>query len=285
MDTSSSGTRLQAGLAAPWPQRHDARNWQILALAALLLYNLTTLDYGAHLAPSLVAIAFALGTQFAFTRWFGQKLDLRSPLITGLSLSLLLRGDSLWVMACGAAAAIASKYLLRVSGAHCWNPAAFGIVAMLLTGHAWVSPGQWGASAWLVALFGMLALAVLTRAARLSTALTFLAAYAAGLLLRAQHLGDPLSIPLHQMESGALLLFAFFMVTDPRTTPRHGLSRALFVIAVAALAHYLAFHEQLRTALYWALFALAPAVPLLDALFAAASRAAAPSLHLTETTR
>ena len=42
-----------------------------------------------------------------------------------------------------------------------------------------------------------------------------------GLLLigRALWLGDPLSIPLHQLQNGALLIFAFFMISDPKTTP------------------------------------------------------------------
>lgn len=274
MNTTAIGN-WRAAAARAWNQRRgDARNWQILALSTLLLYNLATLDYGSRLAPSLTAIAVSLATQTLFTCWSGQKPDPRSPLITGLSLSLLLRGDSLWIMAGGAAAAIVSKFLLRVRGAHCWNPAAFGIVAMLLTGHAWVSPGQWGTSAWVAALFGLLAVAVLSRAGRVSTALLFLAAYGGCLLLRAQHLGDPLTIPLHQMQSGALLLFAFFMVTDPKTTPRGFWPRAAFVLAVACLAHRLAFLHQLRPALYWALFALAPAVPLLDALFDPAPRAA-----------
>ena len=276
----------RAAVAAAWhKQRSDARNWQILALSVLLSYNLATLDYGSHLAPSLVAVAMSLATQTLFTRWRRQTLDLRSPLITGLSLSLLLRGDGLWIMAGGAAAAIASKYLLRVRGRHCWNPACFGIVAMLLTGHAWVSPGQWGTSAWLCALFGLLAVAVLSRAGRVSTALLFLAAFGGSLLLRAERLGDPLTIPLHQMQSGALLLYAFFMITDPKTTPRGFWPRAVFTIAVACLAHRLAFFYQLRPALYWALFALAPAVPLLDALFRPAPRAASRSPMLMETSR
>jgi Na+-transporting NADH:ubiquinone oxidoreductase subunit NqrB len=285
MNTSLNDTRLQTTVAALWRQRHDARNWQILALGTLLLFNLATLDYGAHLLPSLTAVAATLLTQLWFTRRLRLPLDLRSPLITGLSLSLLLRVDGLWVMACGGIAAIASKYLLRLRGAHCWNPAAFGIVAMLLSGHAWVSPGQWGTSAWLAALFGLLALLVLTRAGRASTALLFLATFGACLLLRAWRLGDPPSIPLHQMQSGALLLYAFFMITDPRTTPRQALPRALFAVAVALLAFHLAYHLQLRPALYWALFALAPLVPLLDALSAATLRAAAPSPAPMETVR
>ena len=36
---------------------------------------------------------------------------------------------------------------------------------------------------------------------------------------RSWWLGEPLAIPLHRLENGALLIFAFFMVSDPKTTP------------------------------------------------------------------
>jgi Na+-transporting NADH:ubiquinone oxidoreductase subunit NqrB len=242
--------------------RGDPRNWQIIALGLLLAFNIAALDYGARLLPSLVAIACSVLTQLAFSR--RKRAELRSPLITGLSLSLLLRGDGLWVIAAGAVCAVASKFLLRARGRHFWNPAAFGIVAMLLTGHAWVTPGQWGSSAVLAAFFALLAAGVLSRAARVNTALLFLLAYAALLALRAVKLGDPWTIPFHQMQSGSILLFAFFMVTDPKTTPRRFAGRLLFVVAVAVLAYRLAFIGQIRPALYWALFVLAPAVPALD---------------------
>jgi Na+-transporting NADH:ubiquinone oxidoreductase subunit NqrB len=276
--TASAGTggRFIAAAAATWSsQRREARNWQILALASLLAFNLSRLDYGASVVPSAVAITVCLAVQAVWSKTQALPLDLRSPLITGLSLSLLLRGDALWVMAAGAAAAIASKFILRFRGSHVWNPAAFGIVAMLATGHAWVSPGQWGGSILLVLFFGLLAISVLVHAGRVLTALFFLAAYASLLALRAYRLGDPWTIPAHQLESGALLLFAFFMVTDPRTTPKRFSAQAIFVFAVAILAHYLAFTWQCRPALYWALFALAPATPLLNLLFSSRPRAPA----------
>jgi len=47
----------------------------------------------------------------------------------------------------------------------------------------------------------------------------FIVSYAALLFGRAYWLGDPWSIPLKQLQSGALLLFTFFMISDPKTTP------------------------------------------------------------------
>ena len=113
----------------------------------------------------------------------------------------------------------------------------------------------------LVAFFAIL---VLGAAQRSDIALFFLGAHAALLFARAHWLGDPLAIPLHQLQSGSLLIFAFFMISDPKTTPASRLARFFFALAVAALAHYLAFIMQIRPALYIALIALSPVTPLLN---------------------
>ena len=72
----------------------DARIWQIAALSLLLAWNVTHLTIGASLVPSLVAVVSAIVAQVAAARLATlRSLDLRSPLITGLSLALLLRGE------------------------------------------------------------------------------------------------------------------------------------------------------------------------------------------------
>ena len=91
-------------------------------------------------------------------------------------------------------------------------------------------------------------------------------AHLALLLARAVWLGDPLTIPLHQMMTGSLLVFAFFMITDPRTTPGSRTGRVIFAVAIAAAAHWMAFFEQVRPALYFSLLLAAPLVPILDRL-------------------
>jgi len=246
----------------------DARHFQIVALSTLLAINFAWFDFGARPLYSALAIASALATQIVCSRCFGlPQIDLRSPLITGLSLSLLLRADEPWLPAIAGVIAIASKFLLRIDGKHIWNPAGFAIVVLLLTSHGvWISPGQWGTSLWLGALLVFLAIVVLRAAQRADIALFFLASHAALLFARAYWLGDPLAIPLHQMQSGSLLIFAFFMISDPRTTPDSRLGRLLFAFAVALLAHYLAFFMQMRPALYFALIALSPLTVLLDRL-------------------
>jgi enediyne biosynthesis protein E5 len=64
--------------------------------------------------------------------------------------------------------------------------------------------------------------------------------------------------------NGALLLFAFFMISDPMTTPNRREARIAYaiVVAVGAIAwQYVLFRPN---ALIWSLFLLTPLVPLLD---------------------
>jgi Na+-transporting NADH:ubiquinone oxidoreductase subunit NqrB len=95
----------------------DARHYQIAALCALLVFNLGWLDFGAQPLNSALAIGAALATQALCTYLFAlPRFDPRSPLITGLSLSLLLRADEPWLHAAAAAIAIGSKFVFRIGG-------------------------------------------------------------------------------------------------------------------------------------------------------------------------
>src|SRR5499426_4616685 len=111
----------------------DARHYQIAALSTLLIFNLGWLDFGARPLNSALAIASSLLTQALCSRYYRlPSIDLRSPLITGLSLSLLLRADEPWLHAVAGVIAIASKYVLRVGDKHIFNPAGFAIVVLLV---------------------------------------------------------------------------------------------------------------------------------------------------------
>jgi Na+-transporting NADH:ubiquinone oxidoreductase subunit NqrB len=249
----------------------DARHYQIAALSTLLIFNLGWLDFGARPLNSALAIGSALATQALCSRLFGPPgIDLRSPLITGLSLSLLLRADEPWLHAVAAFIAIGSKFVFRIDGKHIWNPAGFAIVVLLFTSNdVWISPGQWGSAVWFVALLSFLAILVLHAVRRSDMAIFFLGSHAALLFARSFWLGDPLAIPIHQLQSGSLLIFAFFMISDPRTSPDSRLGRFIFAASVALSAHYMAFFMQMRPALYIALIALSPLILLIDKILPA----------------
>lgn len=244
----------------------DPRHFQIAALGGLLTYGVLGLDFDVRWDVALVGVATALAVQALGTRWASlPRFDARSPLISSLSLALLLRTESIGLAALAAAIAIGSKFLLRWGDKHLFNPTNLALVALLLTtDRVWVSPGQWGHWAFFGFLIAALGTLVVQRATRADVTLAFLGAYAALLVARALYLGDPLAIPLHQLKSGALLLFAFFMISDPKTTPDSRAGRIVFAVAVAVFGAWLQFRLWEPNGLLFALAALSPLVVVLD---------------------
>ncbi len=244
----------------------DPRLYQIATLSALVVLGTLLLRFPIGTPQIALSLAAAVVAQAICSRvWLLPTLDVKSALISGLSLSLLLRVDSPWLVAAAAAIAIGSKFLLRWNGKHVFNPTAFGIaVVVACSERAWISPAQWGSGltvAFLVACLGGL---VVNRAARSDVAYAFAATHALILFARAAWLGDPWTIPLHQLQSGSLLLFTFFMISDPKTTPNARIARILFGAMVAAGAAFVAFILQKSGGPIWSLVALSPLVPILD---------------------
>lgn len=250
----------------------DPRHYQIAMLTALLAYGVAALDFEVDPRTAAAILVTALGVQWAGGRLAGlPPFDPKSALISALSLCLLLRTGSLALAAAAAALAIGSKFVIRVRGKHVFNPSNFGLVAMLaLTDRAWVSPGQWGSAALAAFAVACLGGLVVRRAARGDVTWAFLAAWVAIVAGRAAWLGDPVAIPLHQLESGAFLIFAFFMISDPKTTPDSRAGRILFAVLVAAGAAWVQFGLYRPNGMLWALAAAAPLVPLVDRLLPAA---------------
>ncbi len=248
----------------------DARHIQLAALSTLVLLSNIWSDFGSGPLSFAAAAAGTLSAQLLFARLRGEPVEWRSALITAFSLALLLRAPSpLWHLGAGFAA-MTSKFLIRVNGKHIFNPANFAVVAAILLFPApWISPGQWGQVAWVAGLIVVFAALVLGRARRLDIAVAFLLSYAGLLFLRAAYLGDPFEIPLHQLQSGALLIFTGFMITDPRSTADHRAGRIAFAIAVACLAVFLSMKFQLVGSPLFALFFLSPLTPLIDRLLPA----------------
>jgi Na+-translocating ferredoxin:NAD+ oxidoreductase RnfD subunit len=73
-------------------------------------------------------------------------------------------------------------------------------------------------------------------------------------------------VPLHRLQNGALVLFAFFMISDPKTTPDSRAGRILFAFLVAAGAWVVQFRLFRTNGLLWSLALWSLAVPLIDRL-------------------
>jgi Na+-transporting NADH:ubiquinone oxidoreductase subunit NqrB len=244
----------------------DPRWYQIAMLSALLGYGIS-LGFGATWSFVALVIASALATQWICSRlWRLPRFDPLSALISGIGLATLLRTNGLLPAALAAAGAIASKFVLRWRGKHLYNPTNLVLVLMLLLGAGWVSPGQYGQIAFAAMLMVFAGILVVTRASRADVTLSFLGVYAAILFGRSLWLGEPLTIPLHRLESGLLLQFAFNMISDPKTTPDSRAGRVLFGALVAFGAGFVQFKLFRTNGPLWSLAAFTLLVPLIDRL-------------------
>ena len=257
----------------------DARHGQIATLGSLLVYGMARLGFDISVTQALVTVGFAVAAQtvaeqvLAGRAVFGQAPagriapGLKSALISSLSLCLLLRTDTLAMAGLAAVIAVGSKFVLRIGGKHVFNPTNVAIVLlMLVSNDVWVSPGQWGSHAALAFLLASAGLLVVYRATRADVTLAFIVCWTGLLAARSLSLNEPLTIPLHRLESGAFLLFSFFMISDPKTTPDTRAGRILFAAIVAVGAAYVQFKLFRTNGFVWALACASPLVPMLDRL-------------------
>lgn len=169
--------------------------------------------------------------------------------IPGLNCAMLLyANERLWPIAFTAAAAMASKSIFRVSSGqgsrHFFNPANFGVALTLLL-FPWVgiAPpyhytenlsglGDWALLA-VIVVFGCF------MNVRFAKRLPLIAAWLGGFVLQAALrnliFDAPLTGALMPMTGMAFILFTFYMVMDPPTTPDTPGAQVAFGAAVAAV--------------------------------------------------
>ena len=256
----------------------DARYFQIIFQSIFLGYGIFVLHWNNETWLYAVYFITSLVTQFLCEWFLGRKKiaflqrfknGIPSVLISSFGLSLLLKTNYWWVAVFAAAISILSKYIIRFNGKHIFNPSALGIVAAIfLTGKAWISPGQWGSN--MVILFAVLCLGfiVTTRVQKLDVSLAFLGMFGGLLFIRQIiYLGWPIDFFVQSISTGSLLLFSFFMITDPKTTPNNKWARIVWCMAIAAIAFYLATFKFMNGAPILVLVFAQPLVPLLDHFF------------------
>jgi enediyne biosynthesis protein E5 len=234
-----------------------------VAITLLNVLGHTVLGFEQSVAQPILAVLTAYATEMLLELLESRRLGRRprflgspvklvdfllSPHITGLAVAMLLyANDRLLPIAFAAAAAIGSKYLFRVgtNGAkrHFFNPSNLGITATLLA-FPWVGIAQpymftenlsggwdWFLPA-LIVCSGSFLNGMFTRK------LPLIAGWLGGFVLQAvaRHFltGNLLLPSLNPMTGVAFLLFTFYMVTDPATTPVAARGQVAFGAAVAA---------------------------------------------------
>lgn len=248
----------------------DARNFQILWLGSFLTYGLIFLQWESNLAFYLSVFSGALISQAVFIHRFNLSLHaFKSAVITSLGLCLLLKVNHPLLGLLAASIAIAAKFFIRYDGKHIFNPANLGIIAtILISGNAWVSPGQWGNEVntfFLIASCGML---ITLKVGRWDAGISFLATlFGLEFIRTVIYQGWPLDHLLHSFSSGTLMLFAFFMITDPMTSPNDRKARIIWAASLGVTSFILSAYMQLYTAPIWALFGWCLLTPIFDKLF------------------
>lgn len=255
-------------------QRWDARYFQMAFQLTFLCYGLQFLHWsagwmnyilfiGSGLLFQLIADS-AVAKKIIFNPFAGQSW--KSVLVSCFSLCLLLKTNDWFICVAASAVTIFSKYIFRYKGKHIFNPSAAGIAAVVYTtGNAWISPGQWGSNMVLFFAIVCLGCIVVTKVQKLDVTIAFIVTYAALLFTRQiLYLGWPIDFFVQSVTTGGLLLFSFFMITDPKTTPDHPVARVVWSIAIAAVSFYLSAFHFINGAPIWVLVCSQPLVPVLD---------------------
>lgn len=247
----------------------DPRLLQVTILTSFLVFGWIYLDWHSSTTIYISALGSCIATQMFWIKI--RKLDtssILSGIISGLGLCLLLRVNSWEWMTLIGIVTISSKFLIRTKRKHVFNPTNFGIIIALLLGVGWVSPGQWGSSMITSIFIVFASITILFGVNRWDVALSFLIGlFILELLRSVLFLGWPLDFIFHKFQNGTVLLFAFFMITDPRTTPNNPKARVLWGLGLSILAFALSQFYYFYQAPLMALFIFSLSVPILDKVF------------------
>lgn len=246
----------------------DARHFQMASQIGLIVYGIIALDFEIDRTIALVLVSSCVIFQLGFAAVFKSGFDPRSALISSFSLVLLLRTHEPLLAAAAGFVVVSSKFLIRFRGKHLFNPSDLALVVLLLgSDKVWVSAGQWGSSALVAFLAMSLGVLVLYRTRRSDVTVAFLIFYGGMVAARSLYLNEPPRIALHRLESGALILFAFFMISDPRPIPDARIGRIIFAFLVAAGAYFVQFKLFRTNGLLYSLAFFSILTPVIDVIF------------------
>lgn len=248
----------------------DIRNLQILFFSGFLYYGIQVLHWDIQWNSIFMLLFIALLTQSAFCLALKIPVNaLKSSLITALGIAMVLRSEHLFVFGLVGFFSISSKYIFNYQRKHFFNPANFGIIlSILLTGQSTISTSQWMYSTICVFVLGSILILFLSKIQKIETTLVFIISYLSVFYIwNVLYKGWPVEFFIHDITDGSLMLFAFFIIADPSSTPNNRWARILWVMIIAFFSFYLTYFKLISGASFYALFALSPLVPVLNQVF------------------
>ncbi len=283
------GTRYPVVL----PSVRDPRLHLAAVIVSLQVLGQVAFDFRLSIAQILISVVTCAALEVAIVLRRHQALVWpASALLTGNGVAFILRvpgtehGDwwstnGWWIFAGTAAVSLLSKYLIRFRGAHVFNPSNIGLVLCFLTlgpEHADPLDFWWGpmspALALALAIIVVGGFAILTRLRLLALALSFWLVFVTAVAVVALtghamtarwHLGPVEGFHFWTILafSPEILVFLFFMLTDPKTVPAGKSERVRFGVSVALLAALLV---ALSPTEFWAKVAVLAALALVCAV-------------------
>jgi hypothetical protein len=248
------------------PTLGDPRLHLAAVIISLQVLGQTAFDFDVSIAQILIAVGtcavLEIGIAFRTQRAIMWPA---SALLTGNGVAFVLRvpgtvhGDwwstnGWWIFAGTAAVSLLSKYLIKWRGNHVFNPSNFGLVlCFLILGKERAEPLDfwWGPmSAWMALALAIIVaggFAILLRLRLIGLALAFWVTFAAGMAVIAGG-GHDMTARWHLgpvtgryfwwvlITSPEVLVFMFFMITDPKTTPKGRQARIVYGAGIGLLA-------------------------------------------------
>jgi Na+-translocating ferredoxin:NAD+ oxidoreductase RnfD subunit len=285
------------------PSLRDSRLHLAGVIISLQILGQVAFDFRLSIAQILISIFTCAVLELVIT-FRKQRVIMwpASAMLTGNGVAFILRvpgtehGDwwslhGWWIFAGTAAISLLSKYVIRFRGRHVFNPSNFGLVlCFLLLGPELAEPLDfwWGPmSVWLALALALIVaggFAILRRLHLLGVAVSFWLVFATGIAVLVTtehamtarwHLGPITGAELWRILvfSPEILVFLFFMITDPKTVPETPSMRRAFGASIGLLSILLIAPQTTefatKVSVLAALFLVCAARPLIELVLSA----------------
>jgi|GEM_PF-801645 len=239
------------------PTLKDPRIMVAAAQTLWVVLGQTTYYFNRDPVQLTAAIGTALVLDFVLMLVVLRQITLPlSAYLTGLSIGILLESYDWRIFVVASVWGILSKYLVRDSKRHFFNPSNFGlVVALLLCPQiATIAPGsQWGADYRVAVVIIVLGLLMMKRLNRLHLAVAWLAGYVMMACVRMALGQGGMVFALGPMTGAEFALFTFVMLPDPKASPPTRRARIHWGLSIAVLDGVMRYFE-IRYSMFFSLF-------------------------------